>query len=79
MGQHHNARNPAVKRLIAELREIARDDDPDIVAEALEVRRPPLTSASSPAPLTAPRAPLAGAGKHIRVALCDSGGMGHGV
>lgn len=32
-----NARNPAVKRIIQELKEIQRDDNPDILAEALEV------------------------------------------
>lgn len=32
-----NLRNPAVKRIVQELKEIQRDDNPDIVAEALEV------------------------------------------
>ena len=34
-----NLRNPAVKRIVQELKEIQRDDNPDILAEALEVRR----------------------------------------
>jgi hypothetical protein len=33
-----NQRNPAVKRIVQELKEIQRDDDPDILAEAIEVR-----------------------------------------
>jgi hypothetical protein len=33
-----NARNPAVKRIVQELKECQRDDNPDILAEALEVR-----------------------------------------
>lgn len=32
-----NLRNPAVKRIVQELKEIQRDDNPDILAEALEV------------------------------------------
>lgn len=36
--QRWNQRNPAVKRILRELREIQEDDNPDIVAQALEVR-----------------------------------------
>ena len=32
-----NTRNPAVKRIVQELRELQRDDNPDVAAEALEV------------------------------------------
>ena len=37
MAQQWNVRNPAVKRILQELREIQRDDNPDIAAEAVEV------------------------------------------
>jgi ubiquitin-protein ligase len=33
----YNLRNPAVKRILQELKEIQKDDNPDILAEALEV------------------------------------------
>jgi len=33
-----NHRHPAVKRIVQELKEVQRDDDPDILAEAIEVR-----------------------------------------
>ena len=36
-GSQWNARNSAVKRIVQELKEIQNDDNPDIVAEALEV------------------------------------------
>lgn len=36
MAQQWNVRNPAVKRILQELREIQRDDNPDIAAEAVE-------------------------------------------
>ena len=36
--QGWNHRNPAVKRIVQELKEIQKDDNPDILAEALEVR-----------------------------------------
>lgn len=32
-----NFKNPAVKRILRELKEIQQDNNPDIVAEALEV------------------------------------------
>ena len=38
MSAQWNLRNPAVKRLVQELKEIQRDDNPDILAEAMEVR-----------------------------------------
>ncbi len=31
-------RNPAVKRIMQELREMEKEDSPDILAEAIEVR-----------------------------------------
>lgn len=34
----YNPRSPAVKRILQELKEVSRDDNPDILAEALEVR-----------------------------------------
>jgi predicted house-cleaning noncanonical NTP pyrophosphatase (MazG superfamily) len=36
--EKYNLRNPAVKRIVQELKEIQRDDNPDILAEVLEVR-----------------------------------------
>lgn len=33
-----NTRNPAVKRIVQELREMEKESDPDILAEAIEVR-----------------------------------------
>ena len=38
MSAQWNLRNPAVKRIVQELKEIQRDDNPDILAEAMEVR-----------------------------------------
>ena len=35
--EKYNLRNPAVKRIVQELKEIQRDDNPDILAEVLEV------------------------------------------
>lgn len=32
-----NPRNPAVKRIVQDLKEIQKDDNPDLIAEALEV------------------------------------------
>jgi hypothetical protein len=35
-GTAWNLRNPGVKRIVQELKELQRDDNPDILAEALE-------------------------------------------
>lgn len=45
-------RNPAVKRIMQELREMEKEDSPDILAEAIEVRGgpgPPWTVFCTPA------------------------------
>ena len=33
-----NMRSPAVKRILQELREMEKEDDPNLLAEAIEVR-----------------------------------------
>ena len=87
-----NSRNPAVKRIVQELKEIKGDDNPDILAEAMDVRggvpdtgsgRRRWGTPSNPL-VPAARAslgpgPVCPAGEHFRVALCDPWSLGLGV
>jgi hypothetical protein len=89
---HWNSRNPAVKRIVQELKEIKGDDNPDILAEAMEVREGVRDTGGGAGGAERPRNPLVPAaraslapgpvcpaGEHFRVALCDPRSLGLGV
>jgi hypothetical protein len=78
----YNQRNPAVKRIVQELKEIQRDDNPDILAEVLEVSQGLAVQAGTRKnlrPGVHPHAARRAAGQPVRVALCHPGGVGHGI